>query len=88
MKAMIGGLISMGVDEPTPGVFQPTMEFDVLIYEDNGQLIAERSINVPFNASTNQNQLLPLAKTEVINTVQSLYNRSIGTNDIKSAVLQ
>ena len=81
MKAMIGPLVSFGVNEPDTGVYQPTMEFSVLLFEDNGQEVGRCSINVPFNASTNQNQLLPLAKTRD-------YNRTIGVNDIKSAVLQ
>lgn len=85
---MIGGLRSMAADEIAPGVFQPSMEFEAFLFEDNGTPIGTLSINVPYTASTNQNQLLPLAKDEVIKDARSRYKRTLTTNDIKSAVLQ
>ena len=88
MKAMIGGLTSMAVNSPTPTTHEPSMEFSVLFFEDDGALIGNQSINITFAASTNQNQLLPLAKDEVIKAARSFYGRTISTNDIKSAVLQ
>jgi hypothetical protein len=88
MKAMIGPLKSMSADEITPGVYQPSMEFEVFLYEDNGTPVGTLSINVPYTAATNQNQLLPVAKNKVIEVTEQTYQRVIGTNDIKSAVLQ
>lgn len=80
MKAMIGQLASMSDTELS-------LEFYVLLYEDDGTLVKRCSINVPYTASTNQNQLLPLAKQETI-TAAAQIGRTIGVNDIKSAVLQ
>jgi hypothetical protein len=88
MKAMIGNLVYMDVDRPADGVYQPIMEFSVLFFEENGEMIGKTGIHIPFNQSTNQNQLLAIAKEKTIEVANAQFNRTIGVNDIKSAVLQ
>lgn len=81
MKAMIGPLVRLEESSLS-------MEFYALLYEDDGTPIQTISINVPYTAATNQNQLLPLAKAQVIEQAQAFVGRTLSTNDIKSAVLQ
>jgi hypothetical protein len=88
MKAIIGPLTSLAVDEVETNQYTIGFSFSAILTEDNGKLIENFPLTFNADINLNQNQYLSLAKQAVITYAQTFHQRSLSVNDIRSVILQ